>query len=247
LLSRSEHLTAILAAVEEGMSFFVNCDDPVEREAGIMAFNNVCWVLGLLAVASSSGTPAAGLGTESGTILQAHLSRLMFPLVTSCNLVSRMKGNDAELTFQNIAICIGRLGVVAPASVGVVLPEVLGRLLKAMLLLDISDERDSEFGHTWLGLLASLNAAPRALMSSARAEAAFVELCAGQVALPLPADQVEGLLQAGSQPWVVAPSLLVADADINRDIASILRALQQAHPARFAANTALQPLLAAFL
>ena len=247
LLFRSEHLTAVLAAVEESLSFFINCDDPQEREAGLMAFNNVCWVLGLLAVASAPQAPVQGLGQGSGAVLQAHLSRLLFPLVTSCNIVSRMKGSDAELTFQNIAICVGRLGMVAPTNVGVVLPEVLGRWLKAMLLLDISDERDSEFGHTWLGLLAVLNAAPRSLLDSARAGAAFVELCAAQVALPLPSEQVEGLLQAGSQPWVVSPSLLVADAEINRSVASILRALQLADPARFAGNTAIQPLLAAFL
>ena len=236
LLSDGDRLATALSAVEEGMALFIDCEQG-EREAGMMAFNNVCWLLGLLAIATSPHSAVGGLGRmDERSILQNRLSRLLFPLVTAFRTLSKMQGTDAELTFLNLAICVGRLGMIFPTQVATVLPEIIDRLLSAMLLLDIAVEHDSEFGHTWLGLLSLLEAAPRALLSSKRAGGAFVSLCAAHVSLESKQQRMEQFT-AGTQTWMAAPSLIVSDSQIKSRISSVLQALQREQPSAFATLT----------
>jgi hypothetical protein len=130
----------------------------------------------------------------------------------------------------------------------VILPEILFDLLSSMKRLDACTERDGEFGHAWLGLLTLLNTSPRALLDSAVAGAAFVNLCASQVAMPQTESEMEDLKKIGCPCWNASPTVLVSDHEFNRSIAAILQALAHAQPKTFAAQLTMEvkSLLAAF-
>ena len=234
LLCNSVHVDTALNALEVALARFSSCDEKEERYEELLPFNNACYALGVFALAASQNAPIAGLSPDSATQIEAHLSRMSFNLVSAFKTIKGLNCQEAKMTLQTLATCICRLGLVATVRVAVALPEILYNLLSCVALLDVSTERNSEYGHTWCGLLALLHASPRVLLDSAHAGNAFVNLCAQQVAMPMSDTELQGYERMGVQPWTVSPTLLVCDSDINRSIAGILQALAQAQPKTFA-------------
>ena len=212
-------------------------------------FNNACWSLGLIAISGTEYAPSSFLRTgDSAALIQTYLSRILFPLVTAIQQLTKLDDIDAIVVKQNLAISFCRMGIVCPKEVAIALPEILEKLLKAILLIEPSNDPGGEFAHTWTGLLCLLHANPQALLESSRAGTAFLELCLSQVSVELDYDEFNQLTSQGMQPWLVAPSLIVSSPLIKGGIASILSSLQQQQPETFkkGMDTSKQYLLEAF-
>jgi hypothetical protein len=252
LLSSGSHVSVALAAILEEFANFVGSDDVDDQFDRLLSFNNACYALGLLAIAASRYAPLSGLCLESAGLMDAALPRLLFQLVESLRIVAKLDNQhsfeNADLVLQTLATSICHLGLVCPMRMAVILPEILFDLLSSMKRLDACTERDGEFGLAWLGLLTLLNTSPRALLDSAVAGAAFVNLCASQVAMPQTESELEDLKKIGCPCWNACPSVLVSDEEFNRGISAILQALAQAQPKTFAAQLTVEvkSLLAAF-